>query len=583
VTSAGFGETPDRLRPPAPRWDPPQIPDPEVVGRLVEALKLPAPVCEVLATRGHEDVEVAKRFLRPRIEHLNDPEELADGARAADRIVRALSQGEIIFVHGDYDVDGICATAILTRWLRQLGGTVVPFVPHRVRDGYDFSASGLRAAQEAGAALIVTVDCGSVANETIAAANEIGIDVIVTDHHTVTDTLPDAYAVVNPKRPDCAYPAEDLCGSGLAWQLCRLVATRVGSDPSALEALLDLVALATVADLVPLVGDNRILVQYGLRQIARAPSMGVRALLRVAEVEADGVNAGKLGFQLAPRINAAGRIGESGDALRLLLTDDEEVAHDLAHRLDALNRERRDEDRRTLDEALAGLADSFDPQRDFGVVVDGEGWHPGVIGIVASRVVERLHRPVVMLARDGATARGSARSIPGFHLYEALAACSEHLERFGGHRQAAGMDIRTDAIPAFREAFDREARARLTPELLQPMLRPDIDVAIGEADVQLAHWLAYLGPHGMGNPGPTFRARGLTVTDARVVGTGHLKARLQQAGASLDAIGFGLADRLPPETLGRGRWDALFRLERNEYRGRVTAQAKLLDLRAEGA
>jgi single-stranded-DNA-specific exonuclease len=553
------------------------------VERLVEALKLPAPVCAVLATRGHDDVEVAKRFLRPRIEHLNDPEALADASLAADRIVRAVRQGETVFVHGDYDVDGICATAILTRWLRELGGTVVPFVPHRIRDGYDFSASGLRAAQEAGADLVVTVDCGTVAHETIAAANAIGIDVIVTDHHTVADTLPEAYAVVNPKRPDCGYPAEDLCGSGLAWQLCRLVASRIGADPSALEALLDLVALATVADLVPLVGENRVLVQYGLRQIARAPSSGVRALLRVAEVDAEGVNAGKLGFQLAPRINAAGRIGESADALRLLLTDDDELAQDLAHRLDALNRERRDEDSRTLDEALAELAASFDPERDFGVVLDGEGWHPGVIGIVASRVVERLHRPVVMLARDGAAARGSARSIPGFHLYEALAACSEHLERFGGHRQAAGMDIPTEAIPAFREAFNREARARLTPELLQPVLRPDIEVSLRDTDIQLAHWLAYLGPHGMGNPGPTFLARGLTVTDARVVGTGHLKAKLQQGGASLDAIGFSLADRLPPESLGSGRWDALFRLERNEYRGRVTAQAKLLDLRAEGA
>jgi single-stranded-DNA-specific exonuclease len=549
--------------------------------RLVSGLKLPAPVCAVLSTRGHDDVEEAKRFLRPSLEHLHDPEELADAGVAADRIVRALQAGETIFIHGDYDVDGICATAILTRWLRQLGGTVVPFVPHRVRDGYDFSASGLRAAQESGAGLVVTVDCGSVAHDTVASANAMGIDVIVTDHHTVSATLPPALAVVNPKRTDCGYPAQDLCGAGLAWQLARLVADRAGAERSAVDQLLDLVALATVADLVPLVGENRVLVHFGLRQIARAPSTGVRALLRVAEVEAESVNAGKLGFQLAPRINAAGRIGESADALRLLLTDDEDLAHDLAHRLDALNHERRDEDRRTLDEALTDLAESFDPARDLGVVLDGEGWHPGVIGIVASRVVEKVHRPVVMLARDGAVARGSARSIPGFHLYEALAACSEHLERFGGHRQAAGMDIRTEAIPAFRAAFDREARARLTPELLQPVLRPDIDVSIAEADVELAHWLGYLGPHGMGNPGPTFRARGLTLSDARVVGTGHLKVRLRQGTASLDAIGFGLADRFPPAALDGTRWDALFRLEKNEYRGRVTAQAKLLDLRVE--
>jgi single-stranded-DNA-specific exonuclease len=544
----------------------------------VGGLNLPAPVCTVLAIRGYPDLDAAKRFLRPRLDELHDGANLADAPRATERVVRALRSGERILVHGDYDVDGICATALLTRVLRGLGGDVVPFVPHRLRDGYDFSAAGIDAAVTAGAGLVVTVDCGTVAHDAIEAANAAGLDVIVTDHHTVGDALPGAHAVVNPKREDCDYPDPDLCGAGLAWKLAGLVADGMNADPSVVEAELELVALATVADLVPLRGENRTLVQQGLRRMAR-PSPGLAALLRVADVDPGEVTAGRLGYQIGPRINAAGRIGEAADALRLLLAGDEAVARPLAERLDALNRERREEDGRTLEAALERLAEDFDPERDRGVVIAGEGWHPGVIGIVASRVVERVHRPVVMLSVDGASARGSARSVPGFHLYEAIAACAGHLRRFGGHRQAAGMDIATDEIPAFREAFDREARARLAPELLHPVLRPDADLDLADADVQLAHWLGYLGPHGIGNPGPVFRARGLEVGPAREVGQGHLKAVLRHDGASLDAIGFGMAERIPPESLRFGRWDALFRLERNEWRGRVSAQAKLVDLR----
>jgi single-stranded-DNA-specific exonuclease len=288
-----------------------------------------------------------------------------------------------------------------------------------------------------------------------------------------------------------------------------------------------------------------VLVHHGLKRIARSPGVGVRALLRSAEVDPASVNAGRVGFQIAPRINAAGRIGETTDALSLLLTDDEGDASALAYRLGTLNRERRDE--------------------------------------VASRVVDRIHRPVVMLARDGGIAKGSARSVPGFDLYAAVAACAEHLERFGGHRQAAGMQLAVESIPAFREAFQAEAREHLSPELLEPVLRPDLDVDLADADVDLAHWLGYLGPHGMGNRGPLFRARGVEVAGAREVGTGHLKASLRAGRATLGAIGFGMVERFPPATLDSGRWDALFRLEKNEFRGRVDAQARLVDLRPEAS
>jgi single-stranded-DNA-specific exonuclease len=343
--------------------------------------------------------------------------------------------------------------------------------------------------------------------------------------------------------------------------------------------MLDLVALATIADLVPLEGENRVLVAYGLRRFPHTTLAGLRALLRVSDVAPDQVTAGRIGYQIGPRINAVGRMGESADGLALLLSDDADESARLARTLDRTNRERRDEDERTLDQALEELESRFDPDRDFGVVVAGHGWHPGVIGIVASRVVERVHRPVVMIALDGDEGRGSARSIPGFHLYEAIAECSEHLSRFGGHRQAAGMDLRSGALDAFRAAFNEAARSRLENTLLRPVLRPDIDVALGELDLQLVHWLTYLGPHGMGNAGPLFRARGVQVSGARIVGANHLKAELRTPGALVEAIGFGLADRFDVASLGDGTWDALFRLERNEWRGNVRVQARLADLR----
>jgi single-stranded-DNA-specific exonuclease len=533
----------------------------------------------VLAARGHVGVEDAKRFLRPGLDQLHDPSLLADGEAAAERIAGAVTGGERILVHGDYDVDGICAAALYTRFLRSQGGDVTPFTPHRLRDGYDFSEAGLRAAREAGAALIVTADCGTVAHDTVRRARAGGIDVVVSDHHTVADPLPEANAVVNPQRPDSAYPEKELCGTAVAYKLCTLVARRLGVATTLLDALLDLVALATVADLVPLRGENRVLVRQGLRCFADTRVVGVRALLEVAGLDGVALDAGKLGFVVAPRINAAGRMGESADALRLLLTEDPAEAGTLARAVDAVNQERQEEDRRTLAEALELLEADYDPERDYGVVLAAEGWHPGVIGIVASRIVERIHRPVVLVALNGGQGRGSARSIPGFHLYEALAACRSHLGRFGGHRQAAGMDVEREAVPALRASFNAEARRRLQGEDLRPVLRPDLELSLAEADLELIHWLEYLGPHGIGNPRPLFLAGGVALERPRVVGGAHLKVSLRSGATSLDAIGFGLAERHPPAALGPTPYDVLLKLERNEWHGVARPQARLLDLR----
>ncbi len=568
------------LPPLHPRWVEPTPPSPDAVARLQGELKLPRALCAVLAARGLEEPDDAKRFLRPLLDHLHDPALLADGSAAARRIARATSSGEVILVHGDYDVDGICATALYTRWLRRLGGRVVPFVPHRLRDGYDFGDAGLAAARDAGAGLILTADCGTVAGDAVARAREEGRDVVVTDHHTVGETPAPATFLVNPRRPDCDYPDPDLCGAGVAYKVCELVARELGVEADELSRHLDLVALATVADLVPLQGENRVLVRHGLRRFAQSANVGLRALLEVSEVAPDQVSAGMLGYRVGPRINAAGRLGESAEALRLLLTDDRDEALRLARRLDELNQDRRDEDGRTLEEVLERLSREFDPKRDFGVVLAGEGWHPGVIGIVASRVVERIHRPTVLLAMNGEVARGSARSIPGFHLYDALATCRPLLRRFGGHAQAAGMDVDRERVTELREAFNAEARRRLADVELRPRLRSDLDLPLPEASLDLVHWLSYLGPHGIGNPGPTFLARGVRVHGARVVGEDHLKARLApDDGSPVEAIGFGMAGRHPPEQVEGRRVDVLLRLERNEWRGTVSLQARLLDLR----
>lgn len=567
-----------------PRWVLGPPPSPGEVAALGRELDLPPSLCAVLAVRGLGDPDDVRRHLRPRLEHLHPSAGLAGIDDAAERVRAAIRRGETILVHGDYDVDGVCAAALYARFLRRLGARVEAFVPHRLRDGYDVGDAGLRRAEEVGASLLLTADCGTVAHQALGRAAAAGLDVVVTDHHTPGPTLPPAVAVVNPNRRDCAYPEKGLCGAGVAFKLCSLLASDAGLSMEDLVWYLDLVAVATVADLVPLEGENRVLTRFGLRVLRQTRNPGIRALLAVCGLTGTRVGAGQVAFVIGPRINAAGRVGDADEALRLLLTDDPGRAERLAEGLDGHNRRRQEEDRRTLDQALELLEREFDPRTDHGVVLASEGWHPGVIGIVASRVVERVHRPTVLVALEGDTGRGSARSIPGFDLYEAVAACASHLERFGGHRQAAGMDLRRDAVAGFRKAFLAAAARRLEgSELLVPRLRIDLELPLGEIGLGLADMLRHLGPHGIGNPRPVFLARGLRIDGApRIVGKGHLKIRLARDGARLEGIGFGMADRLAGTAREGERVDAVFQLQVNEYRGHRTPQARLLDLRPAG-
>ena len=569
-------QEPEGLPPaPTPRWSVAPAPPAHEVAALRKELHLPRAMCVVLAVRGFGQPAAARSCLRPMLEGLPDPALLADAVPACERMLRAVEQGETILVHGDYDVDGIAAAALLTRCLRSLGGRVVPFVPHRLRDGYDFGRAGIAAARAAGATLLVTADSGTRAHDAVEEAGRASMDVIVTDHHTPDRTLPRAFAVVNPRRRDCAYPNRDLSGTGVVFELARLLGRMTGSPAVGRLPHVELVALATVADLVPLSHHNRVLVRHGLEVFPESANPGLRALMRVARVRGP-VTSGRIGFTLAPRINAAGRVGEARSGLDLLLTDDRDEATRLAGRLESWNAERKQTEARVLREALAELAASHDPGRDYGVVLASPDWHPGVIGIVASRLVERLHRPTILVAIDGDTARGSARSIPGFDILAAITRGRRHLDRFGGHRQAAGMSLAPERIDAFRASFNEAAARALADRDPRPRLVADAEIRLEEVTLPLASYLRHMGPHGIGNPRPLFLARGIRVDGPiKVLKGAHLRMRLRDRTAALNAIGFRMADKIDPASLASGPVDALFRLKLDDYRGVRTVQAEL--------
>jgi single-stranded-DNA-specific exonuclease len=558
------------------RWVVAPRPDRSTVAGLVERLHLPDALAALLVQRGQGNADEARKYLRPAIDDLSDPHALAGMAEAVDAIASTVRAGGTIMVHGDYDVDGQCATAVLTRALRAAGADVVPFVPHRLRDGYDFGPAGLAAARAAGASLVVTCDCGITAVDTVRSARAAGIGVVVTDHHLPGDELPPAIAIVDPQRPDDASGLTNLCGTGIAFKLVQALVPALGLPANLPYYLLDLVALATVADVVPLQGENRIMVKHGLRLLAESNWPGVRALLEASGLAGKELRAGHVGFILGPRLNAAGRIGDAADGLRLLLSDDLDEVSALARRLEGLNVERQALDQRMLDEALGQVEQFADLERDSGFVLVGDGWHPGVVGIVASRVVERYGRPAFLIAFDGDIGKGSGRSISRFDLHSALLACGDLLERYGGHQMAAGLTIRRQNLEAFRERFAGIARESLAPEDLGPEQRVDLEVGLHEVTYELERLCRYLEPCGTGNASPVFGVRGVRLAGRARVGQGHLKGTLDDGRYRLQAIGFQWADRVP--WLTDGPVDAAFRLEVNEWNGQMSLQARLCAL-----
>ena len=563
------------------RWVMGAVPDEAAVTALAEALLLPIPLCRLLLSRGHVDPESAKLFLRPRLERLHDPYSMLTLDLAVDRLTRAVRNGEMIFVHGDYDVDGICSTTLLVRAIRGLGGTATPFIPRRVEDGYDLTDAGVNAAIEANAKVVVTCDCGTSAVAPIARLCKIGIDVIVTDHHLPGGSLPECVAVLNPRRPGCGYPDKDLAAVGVAFKLSLALAKALGKPDSFIWAMLDLVALATVADVAPLRGENRVFVRYGLKMMGETRNFGLRALIRAAGLEGKPLTSGRVGYILAPRLNAAGRLGHAIGGVELLMSENEHDANVIARELEELNQRRQRLDREILDEAREMIA-KVDLDDTYGIVLAKEGWHPGVIGIVASRVVEEFGRPAVLIGIDGEVGKGSGRSISAFDLHGALAECADLFTRFGGHRAAAGITIPRANIEAFRHRFNEVAKKHLTPDDLIPEIRIDLEVPLDQVNDELEAMLRHFEPYGMGNPSPVLVSRSVTLSGApKAIGRDGFKTIIEAGAGSLDAIGWGMADRIPHLPAG-AVVDIAFRLERDEYQGVSRLQARIADIRAAG-
>lgn len=563
----------------APRWVVAPSADEAIVSGLAGALHLPSALAALLVQRKLHTPELAGAFLRPALDSLADPYSLRGMDEAVAVIADAVREGHRIMVHGDYDVDGQCATAVLTRALRVAGADVVPFVPHRMRDGYDFGEAGLAAALAAGVKLIITCDCGITAVEAVARARDAGLGVVVTDHHLPGPELPPALAVIDPQQPGDESGLGMLCGTGIAFKLVQALVPVLGLPAQLALHLLDFVALATVADVVPLTGENRTLVRHGLRLFAESRWPGLVALRREAGLADVPLRASHMGFVLGPRLNAAGRVGDAADGLRLLLTDDPAEAAALARKLESLNDTRQSLDRRMLDEALAEVAAIAESEQGLGaaIMLSSEHWHPGVIGIVASRVVERYGRPVFLVAFDGDIGKGSGRSISAFDLHSALVECGDVLLRYGGHQMAAGLTIHRDQLESFRSRFQGVAHERLAPDDLGPEQRIDLVLSLNEATAELERLCRYLEPCGAGNPGPVFGVRGVAFDDLRRVGGNHVKGVLVQGGSRLEVIGFQMADRCPWLRTG-APVDAAFRLERNEWQGRSSLQGRLLAL-----
>ncbi len=577
------------------------------IARLAAELQLRPATAQTLWGRGLRDAGSCARFLSPQLAQLPDPFGLKGIDAAVARIQRALEQREPICIYGDYDVDGVTSTALLVSMLRRFalcapgragqGPAAISFyVPQRLVEGYGLNLSALEKLAAKGTRLLVSADCGVTAVAEIDGAARLGLDVVVIDHHTASqlaEDLPRAIAILNPHQPGCNFPGRQLAAVGVAFHLLMALRKRLREagwfahhpEPNLREAL-DLVALGTVADVVPLTGPNRVLVHHGLLELTRTTRPGLLALKRVAQLGAE-VGAGEVGFKLGPRINAAGRLDDASVGVRLLLSDDPAEARALAEQLDRANSERQELQARIAVEALARADELMARGPRNSLLVSAPGWHLGVVGIVAARLVERHHRPALVLAEADGIAKGSGRSVEGFHLYDALARCQGHLQKFGGHKHAAGVTLEAREVPALAAALEREAQSQLTPEQLTPRVRIDARLEPRELELGLAEELRRLAPFGAGNPEPVFASRGLKLREQRVLpdkrgaGPGHLKLRLDAEDAPPDqeplaAIGFGLGAL---QLDARAPLEAAFQLGVDSWSGTERLQLKLKDVR----
>lgn len=550
------------------------------VKQLAQSIDVPPIIARIMLNRGIDSMHGAKSFFNVDLSQLHDPLLMADMAKAVERLARALSRNERILIYGDYDVDGTTGTALLTLALRALGYQAPHYIPDRLREGYGLSLIGVEKAKAAGTDVILAVDCGVTAQKEIARARELGMDVIVCDHHQPSAQLPPANALLNPKRSDCPYPFKELCGVGVAFKLMQALFRHLQHDENELYRHLDLVAIGSAADIVPLVDENRIFVKQGLEQLNRTENVGLRALLQVTGLQNTQIDSGQVLFIIAPRINAVGRMGDAGRAVNLLISDNPAEALSIAQILDAENRERRSIDDETYREAVEMIENECDPQHDTAFVLHQEHWHSGVIGIVASRVVEKYYRPTVMISTTNGVGKGSVRSISGFDIHHALSQCSDILKAFGGHKYAAGLTIDLKMIPTLRQRLQAVARQMLTADMLVPKLRIDGEIRLSEIENRLVNFLKALAPYGPQNMRPAFVSRGVRLAGTpQIVGSNHLRFHITQDNKRFDCIGFGLGDKLHLLNNGKSEIDLAYLIEENTYQGRTSLQLRIKDIR----
>ena len=554
--------------PPA-RWLLPET-DPLQVQTLAAALGVSVAAARVLCARGLADAETARRFIRAPLEALHDPYAMAGMPEAVERLARSIRTGEKILIYGDYDVDGTTAVVLLKKAIELAGGAASFFIPHRLKDGYGMRAEVVESAAAAGVRLIVSVDTGIRASEVVRVAGRLGIDVIVTDHHLPESELPPALAVLNPNRAGCGYPEKNLCGAGVAFKLAQALLGTLGWPAEKLarvtESFLKIVAIGTVADVVPLTGENRIIVKHGLAGLGNVRNQGLRALLDVAGFTGASVpTAGQVAFRIAPRMNAAGRMDTATAVIELFLTGDAARARAIAAQLDTLNQERQRTEEAITSAILAECLRSPVDGRS-ALVFCGEGWHRGVLGIVASRLVERFHRPAFVLGMEDGLARGSGRSVPGFHLLQALESMPELFAKFGGHVYAAGVTLPAANVDPFRERFNAYASERLRPEDLVESVEIDAVVELAEIDERAVADVLALAPFGCGNPAPRFAAIGVEVAGASVWKERHLRLAVRQNGRTLTLKAWNFAPRAAELTPG-ARIDIAFTVEADAYTG----------------
>lgn len=554
--------------------------------QLSKELELSPLFARLLINRGIRDSRSAKIFLSPELDQLHSPFLLNDMTPAVSKIREAIEGGKKILVYGDYDVDGITGVALLVLILQRMGALVSYYIPHRIREGYGLNKGAIEKASREGIGLIITVDCAVSALEEVAYARKFGIEVVITDHHEAGESLPHAVAVIDPRRRDSSYPFNGLAGVGVAFKLAQALQAQNNKGPHLSASLgehLDLVALGTIADVVPLTGENRILVKHGLKTLAQTERPGLGALMEVAGLKGKELTAGQVGFILAPRINAGGRIGEAERGVRLLLANSREEALPLANSLDRENRLRQEMETQTVDEAIEKVKEEMDLDQERVIVLSDDGWHPGVIGIVASRLVERFYRPAILIALDEEMGKGSARSIEGFHLLQALTECQDLLLSFGGHSQAAGLTISREKINLFRERINEVAQSQLETQDLIPKLNIDAQLSLKEMSLELIESLHRLHPFGAGNPKPVFSStQADLLAPPFLVGNNHLKLRLTDGTVVREAIGFRMGDKLSELGGKTSPVDLAYSLEINQWEGGKSVQLHLKDIKVAG-